>query len=405
MEFQNEVQNQLDRKIKFLRSDRGGEYLSQEFENPLMECWIVSQLTPPYTPQMNGVSEGRNRTLLDMIWGCEVYVKRTTSEKLKPKSDKCIFVGYPKTIVGYYFYNPNENKVFVAQNGEFLEDKFLSLENTRNDVDLQEVEEDITIPSVEPLIQQEHVEPQPKTVKEVQTHDFRRSTRIRQELDRYLGFLIAQDNGDLNEPASYGDVVLGSDSEQWLEAMKAEMQSIFKWKACRVTLYRGMIGSLLYLTASHPDIMYSTCLCARYQAEPKESHLTAVKRIFRYLKGTPNLGIRYAKDSGFDLTMANTGTNTNNLSPCSILEKDNLTRSNFHDWECNLQIVLRHERKWYILEQPLGEAPPANANATVGNAYRKYIDDLLDVGCLMLTTMSPEFQTGLMNTNAYDIIR
>ncbi|KAJ9567261.1 hypothetical protein OSB04_003227 [Centaurea solstitialis] len=66
-EFQYEVQNQLDRKIKFLRSDRGGEYLSQEFDNHLMECGIVSQLTPPYTPQMNGVSERRNRTLLDMV--------------------------------------------------------------------------------------------------------------------------------------------------------------------------------------------------------------------------------------------------------------------------------------------------------------------------------------------------
>ncbi|KAJ9554351.1 hypothetical protein OSB04_018396 [Centaurea solstitialis] len=75
-----------------------------------------------------------------------------------------------------------------------------------------------------------------------------------------------------------------------------------KGKPVDVTLYRGMIGSLLYLTARSPDIMYSTCLCARYQAEPKESHLTAVKRIFRYLKGTPNLGLWYSKDSGFDLT-------------------------------------------------------------------------------------------------------
>ncbi|KAJ9561577.1 hypothetical protein OSB04_006737 [Centaurea solstitialis] len=75
-----------------------------------------------------------------------------------------------------------------------------------------------------------------------------------------------------------------------------------KGKPVDVTLYRGMIGSLLYLTASRPDIMYSTCLCARYQAEPKESHLTAVKRIFRYLKGTPNMGLWYSKDSGFDLT-------------------------------------------------------------------------------------------------------
>ncbi|RRC79072.1 hypothetical protein EH999_23675 [Escherichia coli] len=178
-EYQNEVQNQLDKRIKFLRSDRGGEYLSQEFDSHLKECGIVSQLTPPYTPQMNGVSERRNRTLLDMvrsmmcrstlpvsfwghaletaahilnraptksvektpyelwkgkkpkmsflrIWGCEAYVKRPTSEKLKPKSDKCIFVGYPKSTVGYYFYNPEENKVFVARDGKFLEEKFLN---------------------------------------------------------------------------------------------------------------------------------------------------------------------------------------------------------------------------------------------------------------------------------------
>ncbi|KAJ9553525.1 hypothetical protein OSB04_017570 [Centaurea solstitialis] len=246
-EFQNEVQNQLDRKIKFLRSDRGGEYLSDEFDNHLMECGIVSQLTPPYTPQMNGVSERRNRTLLDMvrtmmchstlpmpfwghaletaahilnraptksvektpyelwkgkkpnmsflrIWGCEVYVKRPTSEKLKPKSDKCFFVGYPRTTVGYYFYNPEENKVFVARNGKFLEEKFLSSGNTRKDVDLQ---------------------------------DLRRSSRVRQEPDRYLGFLVSQDSGDLNEPTSYGEAVSGNESEQWQEAMKAEMQSMY----------------------------------------------------------------------------------------------------------------------------------------------------------------------------------
>ena len=55
------------------------------------------------------------------------------------------------------------------------------------------------------------------------------------------------------------------------------------------TKYRGMIGSLLYLTASRPDIMFSVGLCARFQSCPKESHLKAVKRILRYLKGSVNL--------------------------------------------------------------------------------------------------------------------
>ncbi|KAJ9535257.1 hypothetical protein OSB04_un001652 [Centaurea solstitialis] len=263
-EFHNEVQNQLGRKIKFLRLDRGGEYLSDEFDNHLMECGIVSQLTPPYTPQMNGVSERRNRTLLDMvrtmmchsmlpmsfwghaletaahilnraptksvektpyelwkgkkpnisflrIWGCEVYVKQPTSEKLKPKSDKCFFVGYPRTTVGYYFYNPEENKVFVARNGKFLEEKFLSSGNTRKDVDLQVVDEENTTEPIE----------------EVQIQDLRRSSRVRQEPDKYLGFLVSQDSGDLNEPTSYREAVSGNESEQWQEAMKAEMQSMY----------------------------------------------------------------------------------------------------------------------------------------------------------------------------------
>ncbi|GJX72036.1 retrovirus-related pol polyprotein from transposon TNT 1-94 [Tanacetum coccineum] len=72
-------------------------------------------------------------------------------------------------------------------------------------------------------------------------------------------------------------------------------------KPVNKTSYKGMIGSLMYLTATRPDIQFSTVLCARYQSNPKESHLTTVKRILRYLKGTPTLGLYYPKCSGFDL--------------------------------------------------------------------------------------------------------
>ncbi|GKB96287.1 retrovirus-related pol polyprotein from transposon TNT 1-94 [Tanacetum coccineum] len=66
--------------------------------------------------------------------------------------------------------------------------------------------------------------------------------------------------------------------------------------------YRGMIGTLLYLTASRPDLQFAICMCARYQARPTEKHLNAVKRIFRYLKGTVHRGLWYPKDSSFALT-------------------------------------------------------------------------------------------------------
>ncbi|GJV79819.1 putative ribonuclease H-like domain-containing protein [Tanacetum coccineum] len=68
-----------------------------------------------------------------------------------------------------------------------------------------------------------------------------------------------------------------------------------------VHLYRSMIGSLMYLTASRPDIMYAVCVCSHFQVTPKTSHLNAVKRIFKYLKGKPNLGLRYPRESPFDL--------------------------------------------------------------------------------------------------------
>ena len=66
-EFHSEVENHCNTKIKFLRSDRGGEYLSYEFGLHLKQCGKVSQLMPPETRQRNGVSESRNRTLLDMV--------------------------------------------------------------------------------------------------------------------------------------------------------------------------------------------------------------------------------------------------------------------------------------------------------------------------------------------------
>ncbi|GJZ47004.1 retrovirus-related pol polyprotein from transposon TNT 1-94 [Tanacetum coccineum] len=68
------------------------------------------------------------------------------------------------------------------------------------------------------------------------------------------------------------------------------------------TKYRSMVRALMYLTASRPDIVHATCYCARYQVKPTEKHLTAVKRIFWYLKDTINMGLWYPKDTGFELT-------------------------------------------------------------------------------------------------------
>ncbi|GKA71848.1 retrovirus-related pol polyprotein from transposon TNT 1-94, partial [Tanacetum coccineum] len=73
-------------------------------------------------------------------------------------------------------------------------------------------------------------------------------------------------------------------------------------KPVDATLYHGMIGSLMYLTSSRPDLNYVVCLCARYQAKTTEKHLQEVKRFFRYLNGTINMGLWYSKDTDMSLT-------------------------------------------------------------------------------------------------------
>ncbi|KAK8556182.1 hypothetical protein V6N12_002595 [Hibiscus sabdariffa] len=275
-EFKNEVQNQHGKSIKALRSDRGGEYLSQDFDELLKECGIVSQLTPPGTPQWNGVSERRNRTLLDMvrsmmshtdlptsfwgyalettaftlnrvpsksvqktphemwtgkranmsfmkIWGCNAYVKHQMSTKLEPKSEKCTFVGYPKETKGYYFYN--ENKVFVARTGVFLEKEFLTNNGKGRNIELEEVQQQQVIePEVEGISQA--VEENPT---DLETQPLRRSRRERHEPERY-GFLVTT-HGDVilvdqDEPKTYQEAVASPDSEKWLEAMRSEMDSM-----------------------------------------------------------------------------------------------------------------------------------------------------------------------------------
>nr|GEX51303.1 hypothetical protein [Tanacetum cinerariifolium] len=190
--FKNEMENQLGKTIKALRSDRDGEYISQEFKYYLKACGIVQQLTPPYTPQHNGMSERRNRTLLYMVrsmmnlislslsfWdyalesakcilymGCEALVKWDTLDKLQQRSVKCIFIGYLKETMGYYFYFPPENKIVVARYAEFFEKNLVT----------QEVEE----------------------------HSL----------------------WDLNEPASYEAAMLDSESNKWIDAMNVEIQSM-----------------------------------------------------------------------------------------------------------------------------------------------------------------------------------
>ncbi|GKB31883.1 retrotransposon protein, putative, ty1-copia subclass [Tanacetum coccineum] len=281
--FQKEVENQLDKTIKSLCSDRVGKYMSQEFLDHLKDHGIITHRTHPYTPQHNGVSKRRNRTLLDMVrsimsqttlpksfwdyaletaarilnmvptkkvektpyevwhgqapklsylkvWGCEALVKRDTltkPDKLEPRSIKCIFIGYPKETMGYSFYYPPENKVLVARNAEFLENSLINQEASGSLEDLEIIQEEDTHPSIDTSLNHEEDdlemdEPQSDII------PIRRSTRTRRPTDRMCLYIDAEEHelGDLGEPANYKAALLDPESDKWLNAMNVEMQSM-----------------------------------------------------------------------------------------------------------------------------------------------------------------------------------
>ncbi|GJW77038.1 retrovirus-related pol polyprotein from transposon TNT 1-94 [Tanacetum coccineum] len=127
------------------------------------------------------------------------------------------------------------------------------------------------------------------------------------ELNFFLGLQIKQmEDGIFFNQSKYIKEMLKKFGLEDSKPMKTPMSSdtkLTKDEECESvdsTKYRGMIGSLLYLTASRPDIMFSVCLCARFQEAPKTSHLEAVKRIFRYNKGTTHLGLWYPKGTGIE---------------------------------------------------------------------------------------------------------
>ncbi|GJR49764.1 retrovirus-related pol polyprotein from transposon TNT 1-94 [Tanacetum coccineum] len=124
----------------------------------------------------------------------------------------------------------------------------------------------------------------------------------------YKSFTIHQSpRGIFINQAKYAQEILkkhgmtSCDSIGTLMAMK-HLDADLSGTSVDQTKYCSMVRALMYLTTSRPDIVHATCYCARYQAKPSEKHLTAVKRIFRYLKDTINMGLWYLKDTGFKLT-------------------------------------------------------------------------------------------------------
>ncbi|GJW22765.1 retrotransposon protein, putative, ty1-copia subclass [Tanacetum coccineum] len=162
--------------------------------------------------------------------GCEALVKRDTltkPDKLESRALKCIFVGYPKETMGYYFYYPPENKIFVARNAEFFENKVIDHEASGSLEDLEIIQEEDTHPSLDTSLNHEEDD---QEIDEPQSdiNPIRRSTRTRRPTDRLCLYVDVEEHelGDLGEPANYKAALLDPESDKWLNAMNVEMQSM-----------------------------------------------------------------------------------------------------------------------------------------------------------------------------------
>ena len=128
------------------------------------------------------------------------------------------------------------------------------------------------------------------------------------EMNYFLGLQVKQEeNGTFINQSKYTKDLIKRFGMEGCKAIRTPMSPSTRLdrdergKPVDQKYYRSIIGSLLYLTASRPDIMFSVCLCARFQSDPRESHLIATKRILRYLSGTVYVGLFYPKVDNFDL--------------------------------------------------------------------------------------------------------
>src|SRR5262249_2539501 len=243
----------------------------------LRDLGIVSRWTPPYTPQHNGVSERRNRTLLDMvrsmmsrsglpiylwgyaletaaylinrvpsksvsltpyevwkgkkpnfshlkIWGCPAHVKKHQADKLESRTDRCRFIGYPKETFGYQFYHPMDHKILVARKAIFLEREYILQENSGSQIELDKVQEPaIDSVSVDETTSADPIQPA--------SQDLRRSGRVPRGPERYVGHVSEEPSRahiiDGDDPQSYQEAISGSDSDLWKEAMDSKIQSMY----------------------------------------------------------------------------------------------------------------------------------------------------------------------------------
>ena len=323
-EFVTMAEKQTGKSVKVLRSDNGTEYTNNAMSSFLKDKGIVRQLTAPYTPQQNGVSERKNRTIVESarcmlhyaglsykFWaeavnnavyvlnatsttslngkvpfevfygkkpsvshyrtfGCDCYafISKEKRTKWAPKSCKCYFLGYSSQTKGYRLFEPKTGKVIVSRDVKFNENSFSDRVQHGHEIEL-EIEQEVPKDTAEKDVQKEKettneteqeepivevVNERQQEVNENQEQDIRKSSRVRQQPERYgewleddvLNEILYANSANTTEPTTYKEAVESPENEKWKTAMQSEYDSLMKnetWKLVKLPENRDAIGS------------------------------------------------------------------------------------------------------------------------------------------------------------------
>ncbi|KAJ9545064.1 hypothetical protein OSB04_024771 [Centaurea solstitialis] len=307
--FVNKIENQENLKVKVIRSDNGTEFKNVDLNSFCEEKGIERKFSAPRTPQQNGVAESRNMTLIEAarslladsklpitFWAeaCGSYMFKCK----KIKETEAPFVMFPMPVV-----DPIE---------------FYTMEDKEPETE-EEMEEEL-------ISAKQHHEIEPKKAYD----SMKDPSWIEAMQEKLLQFI--DEEVYVCQPPGFEDPKFSDRVYKLKKALYGLHQAPRAW---------SMIGSLMYLTASRPDIMFAMCVYARFQVRPKDLHFQAVKRIFRYLKGQPRLGLWYPHESSFDL-LAYTDSDYGgaNLDRKSTSDGCQFLGARLVSWQCKKQTTV-----------------------------------------------------------------
>ncbi|KAG6396851.1 hypothetical protein SASPL_143008 [Salvia splendens] len=388
--FKNQVEKEIGETLACLRTDRGGEFTSNEFNDFCEEAGVSRQLTTAFTPQQNGIAERKNRTIMNMvqcilndkgvprkfwaeaakwavhvlnrsptsviqgktpeeIWsgmkprvdyfrvfGCiaHVHVPDQRRTKLDDKSTICVLIGVSNESKSYRLYNPTTEKVITSRDVIFEEEKGWDWGQKIKESEAEqlvwedresEVEKNMEEAVQEPKTEQNNEEGVQDTVPiPIQTPT---AQRIRRNPAYLLDYETGGEEEEEEEIAGLVMFVSNDDPVTFDKASKEDKWILERFKlqngnevknpivpgvklskegdGNRVdcTLYKQLIGSLMYITTTRPDLMFAVCLLSRYMADPRDEHMQAAKRVLRYIKGTLGFGVFYKRGMTEELTV------------------------------------------------------------------------------------------------------